>query len=154
MPVDVAQRHEVLTSGRADVSIVFTTDPQIQRENEVLLEDDKGMFPPYNSTLVMKQTTADEAGPDLAKTIDLIQEQLTDENMQELNARVDLDKKDAAEVAKEYLTETGLIGRVLAGHFGVTCVATHAAAQGPRRSIQEARSCGGARSCSRWYAVR
>jgi osmoprotectant transport system substrate-binding protein len=108
-PVDIAQRHDVLTSGRADVSIVFTTDPQIQRENEVLLEDDKGMFPPYNSTLVMKQETADKARPDLAKTISLIQEQLTDENMQELNARVDLDKKDPAEVAKEYLTETGLI---------------------------------------------
>ena len=84
------------TSGRADVSIVFTTDPQIQREKEVLLEDDKGMFPPYNSTLVMRQETADEAGPDLAKTIELLQEQLTDENMQELNARVDLDKKDPA----------------------------------------------------------
>jgi osmoprotectant transport system substrate-binding protein len=110
VPVDIARRHEVLTSGRADVSIVFTTDPQINREKEVLLEDDKGMFPPYNSTLVMKQETADEAGPDLAKTIDLLQEQLTDENMQELNARVDLDKKDPAEVAKEYLTETGLIG--------------------------------------------
>jgi osmoprotectant transport system substrate-binding protein len=109
VPVDIARRHEVLTSGRADVSIVFTTDPQIKRENEVLLEDDKGMFPPYNSTLVMKQETADEAGPDLAKTIDLLQKQLTDENMQELNARVDLDKKDPAEVAKEYLTETGLI---------------------------------------------
>jgi osmoprotectant transport system substrate-binding protein len=108
-PVAIDQRHEVLTSGRADVSIVFTTDPQIKRENEVLLEDDKGMFPPYNSTLVMKQATADKAGPNLAKTIDVIQEQLTDENMQELNARVDLDKKDAAEVAKEYLTETGLI---------------------------------------------
>jgi osmoprotectant transport system substrate-binding protein len=108
-PVDIAQRHDVLTSGRADVSIVFTTDPQIQRENEVLLEDDKGMFPPYNSTLVTKQATADKAGADLPKTIGLIQEQLTDENMQELNARVDLDKKDPAEVAKEYLTETGLI---------------------------------------------
>jgi osmoprotectant transport system substrate-binding protein len=109
VPVDIARRHEVLTSGRADVSIVFTTDPQINREKEVLLEDDKGMFPPYNSTLVMKQETADKAGTDLAKTIDLLQEQLTDENMQELNARVDLDKKDPAEVAKEYLTETGLV---------------------------------------------
>jgi osmoprotectant transport system substrate-binding protein len=29
--------------------------------------------------------------------------------MQELNARVDLDRKDPAEVAREYLTETGLI---------------------------------------------
>jgi osmoprotectant transport system substrate-binding protein len=110
VPVDVAQRHEVLTSGRADVSIVFTTDPQIQREKEVLLEDDQGMFPPYNSTLVMKQETADGAGDDLQATIELLQEQLTDENMQELNARVDLDKKDPAVVAEEYLTETGLIG--------------------------------------------
>jgi osmoprotectant transport system substrate-binding protein len=109
VPVAIEKRHDVLSSGRADVSIVFTTDPQIQRENEVLLEDDKGMFPPSNSTLVMKQETADQAGPDLATTIDLIQEQLTDENMQELNARVDLDKKDPAEVAREYLSETGLL---------------------------------------------
>jgi osmoprotectant transport system substrate-binding protein len=109
MPVKVGQRHEVLSSGRADVSIVFTTDPQIQREREVLLEDDKGMFPPYNSTLVMKQATAEAAGQDLPRTLELIQEQLTDENMQELNARVDLDHKDPAEVAREYLTETGLI---------------------------------------------
>jgi len=108
-PVKVGQRHEVLSSGRADVSIVFTTDPQIQREKEVLLEDDRGMFPPYNSTLVMKQATADAAGPDLPRVLQVIQEQLTDENMQELNARVDLDKKEPAEVAREYLSETGLI---------------------------------------------
>ena len=109
VPVAIPHRHDVLRSGRADVSIVFTTDPQIQRENEVLLEDDRNMFPPYNSMLVMKRTTAEKAGPDLAHTVDLIQEQLTDENMQELNARVDLDRKEPAEVAREYLTETGLI---------------------------------------------
>jgi osmoprotectant transport system substrate-binding protein len=108
VPVDVSQRHEVLTSGRADVSIVFTTDPQIKREGEVLLDDDKQMFPPYNSTLIMRKEVADKAGPDLEKTIKLLNSQLTDENMQELNARVDLDKKSPAEVAKEYLQETGL----------------------------------------------
>ena len=108
-PVSPDQRHEVLQSGRADVSIVYTTDPQIKRNNEVLLEDDKGMFPPYNPTLLMKKETADAAGPDLAKTIDLLQTQLTDDAMQELDARVDLDKKDPAEVAKEYLSETGLV---------------------------------------------
>jgi osmoprotectant transport system substrate-binding protein len=107
--VPIPQRHRVLSSGRADVSIVFTTDPQIHREKEVLLEDDRGMFPPYNSTLVMKDATAAAAGPDLPKALAQIQEQLTDENMQELNARVDLDRKDPAEVAKEYLLETGLI---------------------------------------------
>ena len=45
----------------------------------------------------------------LPKALRQIQEQLTDENMQELNARVDLDRKDPAEVAREYLMETGLI---------------------------------------------
>src|SRR5919202_2850968 len=110
VPVDVSQRHEVLTSGRADVSIVFTTDPQIKREGEVLLEDDKHMFPPYNSTLIMRKEVADRAGPDLVKTIRTLNSQLTSTNMQELNARVDLDKKSPSEVAKEYLQETGLVG--------------------------------------------
>jgi osmoprotectant transport system substrate-binding protein len=107
--VPIADRHEVLTSGKADVSIVFTTDPQIQRESEVLLEDDESMFGPYNSTLVMRKETADRAGPDLARTLELIQARLTDENMQELNARVDLDGQQPAAVAKAYLTENGLL---------------------------------------------
>jgi osmoprotectant transport system substrate-binding protein len=102
-------RHEVLTSGKADVSIVFTTDPQIQRESEVLLQDDEKMFPPYNSTLVVRKAVADRAGPALGRTLRLIQARLTDENMQELNARVDLDGRSPAEVAKAYLSENGLV---------------------------------------------
>ena len=62
MAVPIADRHDVLTSGKADVSIVFTTDPQIQRESEVLLEDDRKMFPPYNSTLVVRKDVAERAG--------------------------------------------------------------------------------------------
>jgi osmoprotectant transport system substrate-binding protein len=109
MEVPIPDRHEVLTSGKADVSIVFTTDPQIQRESEVLLEDDEKMFPPQNSTLVMRKEAADQAGPALARTLSQIQAKLTDENMQELNARVDLDGQQPAAVAKAYLTENGLL---------------------------------------------
>jgi osmoprotectant transport system substrate-binding protein len=109
MQVPIPQRHEVLTSGKADVSIVFTTDPQIQRESEVLLEDDRSMFGPQNSTLVMRKETADRAGRDLPRTLEQIQQLLTDENMQELNARVDLDGQQPAAVAKAYLTENGLL---------------------------------------------
>jgi osmoprotectant transport system substrate-binding protein len=108
VPVDLALRHEVLENGQADVSIVFTTDPQIKREGEVLLEDDKGMFPPYNSTLLMKTSTYDNAGPDLPKVVAAVNKGLTDEAMQELNARVDLDKKTPEVVAGEYLSESGL----------------------------------------------
>jgi osmoprotectant transport system substrate-binding protein len=108
-PVAIDLRHEVLEKGQADLSIVFTTDPQNKRNNLVLLEDDKGMFPPYNSTFVVQQETADQAGADLETTIDAVQKGLTDEVMQELNARVDLDKKTPKQVASEYLKESGLI---------------------------------------------
>jgi osmoprotectant transport system substrate-binding protein len=107
--VKIPARHHVLTSGRADVSIVFTTDPQIKRNGEVLLEDDKGMLPPYNSTLVVRKQAADAAGPDLERTVDQINTGLTDETMQELNARVDLDHQDPAVVARNYLRRTGLV---------------------------------------------
>jgi osmoprotectant transport system substrate-binding protein len=109
VPVAIAKRHDVLRTGRADVSIVFTTDPEIKRRHEVLLSDDRRMFPPYNSTLVMRQDVADRGGPELERTVELLQEQLTAENMQELNARVDLDDKSPAQVAREYLQETGLL---------------------------------------------
>ena len=108
-PVDIALRHEVLDKGQADLSIVFTTDPQIKRNGYVLLEDDKGMFPPYNSTLIVRDDTYQEAGLDLPEVVGKLQEGLTDEVIQELNARVDLDKKTPEEVAGEYLSETGLV---------------------------------------------
>ena len=108
-PVDIALRHEVLKRGDDIVSIVFTTDPQNKRENLVLLEDDKGMFPPYNSTFVVRDQVAQEAGPDLPKVLQQVQEGLTDEVMQELNARVDLDKESAKAVATAYLQESKLI---------------------------------------------
>jgi osmoprotectant transport system substrate-binding protein len=111
VPVAIDLRHEVLTKGQADVSIVFTTDPQIKREGFVLLEDDKGMFPPYNSTLLVRdQLAKGDAGANLQDVAEQVQEGLTAEVMQELNARVDLDKKTPEQVAGEYLKESGLTG--------------------------------------------
>jgi osmoprotectant transport system substrate-binding protein len=108
-PVAIDLRHQVLEKGQADLSIVFTTDPQNERDDLVLLEDDKGMFPPYNSTLVVRDQTIEQAGPDLEKVVGQVEEGLTNEVMSELNARVDLDKKTPKEVATEYLRESGLI---------------------------------------------
>jgi osmoprotectant transport system substrate-binding protein len=109
VPVDPALRHEVLEKGQADVSIVFTTDPQIKRDGEVLLTDDKHIFPPYNSTFLVKQDFVEKAGPDLQKTIELVNQGLTAPAIQELIARVDLDKQTPKDVAQEYLQESGYI---------------------------------------------
>jgi osmoprotectant transport system substrate-binding protein len=88
---------------------VFTTDPQIKRNKEVLLEDDKGMFPPYNSTFLVTDETAQKAGPDLAKVVEQVNKNLTDEVMQELNARVDIDKDTPEQAAQAYLKQYKLI---------------------------------------------
>ena len=109
--IGIDNRHEVLSSTAGDVaSIVFTTDPQIKRENIVLLEDDRGMFPPNNSTFLVRDEVAKAAGPDLPRTIQMLQTGLTDEVMQELNARVDLDDETPAAVAEQYLLDAGLVG--------------------------------------------
>ncbi len=109
VPVAIDLRHEVLAKGQADLSIVFTTDPQVKRNNEVLLEDDKHMFPPYNTMFLVRDDVVKKAGPDLGKVVDQINKGLTDPVMSELNARVDLDKKTPEQVATEYLNESGLV---------------------------------------------
>ena len=93
--------YQVLDSGKADVSIIFTTDGQIAQGKELLLQDDKHMFPPYNVTLVFRKSVLDKLGPDATNTIAKVQQALTTPAMQELNSRVDIDKKTPATVAHE-----------------------------------------------------
>lgn len=107
-PVDIGLRYEVLDKGQADLSIVFTTDAQLGASDEyTILEDDQGVLPAGNVVFLTKQATVDEAGPDYASTIEAVQSGLTIEVMQELDARVDIDKEQPAQVAADYLKEAG-----------------------------------------------
>jgi glycine betaine/choline ABC-type transport system substrate-binding protein len=110
-PVDIGLRYTVLDKGQADASIVFTSDAQLSANPDkyVLLEDDKGIFPSGNVIWVTDQSTVQKAGPDYAATIERVQKGLTLPVMQELNARVDVDKQDPADVATQYLKESGYI---------------------------------------------
>jgi glycine betaine/choline ABC-type transport system substrate-binding protein len=110
VPVDIALRYEVLDERDADLSILFTTDAQLSESDDyTILEDDQEVFPAGNVTFVARQEIVDEAGPDFGETIELVQGNLTTEVMQELNARVDLDKERPADVARDYLVESGYI---------------------------------------------
>jgi glycine betaine/choline ABC-type transport system substrate-binding protein len=110
VPVDIGLRYEVLDKGQADLSIIFTTDAQLStRKDVVTLEDDKHVFPPGNPTFVARKEVVDKAGPDMRKTIQLVQTGLTEKVMRELNARVDVDRETPRQVAREYLRESGYI---------------------------------------------
>ena len=101
----------MLDDGQADLSILFTLDGELAASDKyVTLEDDQGVFPAAgNPAFVTDQATVDEAGPDYQETIELVQEGLTEEVMQELNARVDIDREEATAVATQYLQEEGYI---------------------------------------------
>ena len=49
------------------------------------------------------------AGPDFGTTIEKVQENLSLEVMQELNARVDIDKEKPEQAAQEYLQQFGYV---------------------------------------------
>jgi glycine betaine/choline ABC-type transport system substrate-binding protein len=111
-PVDISLRYTVLEKGQADLSIIFTSDPQLAAEKDkfVVLEDDKHVFPPGNPIFITDQSVAKEAGPDFEKTIVEVQKGLTLQVIQELNARVELEKQSPAKAAAAYLKEAGYTG--------------------------------------------
>jgi len=111
-PVDIGLRYTVLEKGQADLSILFTTDPQLSAEKNkfVILEDDKEVFPAGNIIFVTDQKVAEEAGPDYEETILQVQEGLTLKVMQELDARVELEKETPKAAAKAYLESAGYVG--------------------------------------------
>ena len=108
-PIDIGLRYEVLDKGDADLSILFTSDAQlfVDSDKYTLLEDDKGVLPAGNVIFISDEKVAQDAGPDYQATIEKVQEGLTLEVMQELNARVDVDKQKPEDVAAEYLQEAG-----------------------------------------------
>ena len=109
-PVDIGRRYEVLDKGQADLSILFTTDAQLSvSDNYVILRDDKGVLPAGNVLFVARRLTATQAGPDFAKVVRSVQKKLSLEEMQKLNARVDVDGEAPARAARTYLKEFGYV---------------------------------------------
>jgi glycine betaine/choline ABC-type transport system substrate-binding protein len=110
-PVDIGLRYEVLDKGQADLSILFTTDAQlfVDPDKYTILEDDKHVLPAGNVMFIASTQAADDAGPDFAATIENVQKNLTLPVMQELNARVDVDKEKPEQAAQEYLQQFGYI---------------------------------------------
>jgi len=107
-PVDIGLRYEVLDKGQADLSIVFTTDAQLGASDKyTILEDDLGVLPAGNVTFLTTQEVIDEAGPQYQETIEEVQSGLTIKVMQELDARVDIDKEQPSAVAADYLEASG-----------------------------------------------
>ncbi|MGJ9385470.1 glycine betaine ABC transporter substrate-binding protein [Salipaludibacillus sp. CF4.18] len=95
-------KYEVLRNNEADVTPAYTTEGQLVNTDEfLLLDDDKQVCPPYNLAPIVRNNIL-EANPDIAEVINKVSDTLDTKTVTELNAKVDIDKEEYEEVAKEY----------------------------------------------------
>jgi osmoprotectant transport system substrate-binding protein len=100
-------RYKALENKDIDVGYGFATDWQIADGKLAVLDDDKKLFPPYFLVPVVRQDAL-AANPKIAEVLNKISPLLTTDNVRELNARVDRDKEEPADVAAAFLEANGL----------------------------------------------
>jgi osmoprotectant transport system substrate-binding protein len=106
-PMDLGLAYNALANGDLDTIAAQATDGQIAALKLRLLKDDKGFFPNYALTPVVRKEVLD-AHPDLKETLEAISTKLDDATMQRLNSEVDVDKKTIETVAAGYLKSIGM----------------------------------------------
>jgi glycine betaine/choline ABC-type transport system substrate-binding protein len=99
-----------LDGGQSDLTLAFSTDPQLALTDKyTAYTDDKKFFPPYNISLGITDKTVTKIGQKAVDTLESVQGGMTEEAMRELNRRVELDKQEPKAVAAAYLKEEGFV---------------------------------------------
>ena len=99
---DSGIKYQILEQNEADACPGYSTDAQLVNVDKfTYLEDDKGFWPPYYMAPIVRSSVL-EANPGIADILNAVSAKLDTETMVALNAKVDLDKREYDEVAKEF----------------------------------------------------
>jgi len=88
---------------------VFESAGQIPANDLVVLEDDKSFFPGYEVAMTIDEKVLKDS-PEVEDVLDPIAEKLTTEELQEMNAQVDVEGLPEETVAEQWLQDNDLIG--------------------------------------------
>jgi osmoprotectant transport system substrate-binding protein len=102
------QVKQAVANGDADLGLVGSTDGTLEQFGLVVLEDDRGLQNADNLIPVLNAESAEDDG--IADALAPLAEVLTTEDLATLNAQVDEERQEAADVATAYLEEKGLLG--------------------------------------------
>jgi osmoprotectant transport system permease protein len=102
--LDHALVYEALHNGRLDVADVYSTEPQIKQFDLLALEDDQHYFPTYDAVLLYR-ADLEQRAPAVVKSVLRLQGAISDDEMREMNARVQLDHAPETQVAAEFLNK-------------------------------------------------
>ncbi|MBY6109905.1 glycine betaine ABC transporter substrate-binding protein [Halomonas sp. DP1Y21-3] len=106
--MDTGLTYTALRDDQVDIAMVTTTDGRVSAFDLRILEDDKGFFPPYAMTPVVRQETLD-THPELEAQLNALVAKLDDEVMTRLNEQVDVNRDVVETVAEQFLVDQGLI---------------------------------------------
>ena len=99
---DIALKYNALLQGDADVASAFSTDGAIATNDLVVLRDDRHFWSAYNvAPVVRAQTLA--ARPKIADVLNAVSPRITDRAAQMMNAQVEHNQADPADVAAAFL---------------------------------------------------
>ncbi|MDZ3993627.1 glycine betaine ABC transporter substrate-binding protein [Pseudomonas sp. Teo4] len=102
--MDAGLVYTALRNNQVFTGLVYTTDGRLSAFDLKLLEDDKHYFPDYTAAPVVRKAVLD-ANPRLATLLKPLAEQLDDETMRQLNAKVDVEHQNPNSVAAAFLRE-------------------------------------------------
>lgn len=109
VPLDAAGPITVaaLEGGDVDLALLFSSQGVIAEKGWVVLEDDMGLQPAENLVPAIRMDVVDEYGENLTSLLSDVSEQLTQEDLIEMNKRADIDGEDPAVIAGEWLDDHG-----------------------------------------------
>jgi len=116
MPLDRSQIRQMdpglvynaIRDGFVDVGLVYSTDGRVKGFDLKVLEDDKGFFPSYAVTPVVRKEAL-EANPGLDEALNTLSGLLDNDTITTLNAKVDIDHQSPQQVAHDFLRSKGLL---------------------------------------------
>ncbi len=94
-----------LKNGQIQAGNLFTTDPNIAKNDFVVLDDPKHLFAAQNVVPLITKSKDDDT---VSNALNAVSAKLDTETLAALLTEVVVDKKDASAVAKEFLTKNGL----------------------------------------------
>ena len=99
---DNGLKYSIVENDEADVAPAYTTEGRLaEKDNFVLLEDDKQAWPPFNLAPVVRDDVLEE-NPDIAEILGKVNAALDTETITALNAQVDVDKEEVEDVAADF----------------------------------------------------
>jgi osmoprotectant transport system permease protein len=109
MQMDPGLMYKAVADGAVDVIDGFATDGRIPAYDLLVLDDDKGFFPPYYAAPLVRGGTLKDH-PEIEEILNRLAGKLSDEAMGRLNYQVTEEGRKAADVARDLLTSQGLLG--------------------------------------------